>query len=48
MKEHIFFPEIAPEKMHQPFGLEITITTTAKTREEGLALFELLGIPFKK
>lgn len=46
--EHLFFPEVSPEKLRDIFGLEITITTTAKTKEEGLALFELLGFPFQK
>ena len=47
-KEHIFFPEIAPEKVHSQLGLEFTVVTTAKNREEALELFSLLGIPFKK
>lgn len=47
IKEHIFFPEIAPEKVKDMFGLQITIATSATTREEGLALFRLLGFPFK-
>jgi large subunit ribosomal protein L5 len=46
IKEHLFFPEISPEKSKIPFGLEITITTTAKTREEGLELLLQLGFPF--
>ena len=47
IKEHIFFPEISPEKVKQMIGLEITITTSAKTREECLALLKLLGFPLK-
>ena len=46
MREHLFFPEISPENMSFPFGLEITVTTSAKTKEEGLELFKLLGFPF--
>ncbi|OQB44160.1 MAG: 50S ribosomal protein L5 [Parcubacteria group bacterium ADurb.Bin159] len=46
-KEQTPFPEINPEKMPLIHGLEVTITTTAKTKEEGLKLLELLGIPFK-
>lgn len=46
--EHIFFPEIALENVKTIFGLEITIVTTAKTREEGLKLFQELGFPLKK
>jgi len=48
IKEHIFFPEISLEKVRNNFGLEVSITTTAKTQEEGLALFQLLGFPFQK
>ena len=47
-KEHIFFPEIAPEKVRFSLGLEVTVVTTAKNKEEGLELFSLLGFPFKK
>ena len=46
--EHIFFPEISPEKAKDIFGLQITIVTSAKTREEGVELFRLLGFPVKK
>jgi len=48
IKEHIFFPEISPEKVKQMIGLEITITTSAKTREEAFELFKALQFPFKK
>lgn len=47
IKEHIIFPEILPEKAKNIFGLEITVTTTAKTREEGVELLKLLGFPIK-
>ena len=47
IKEHIAFPEIQPEKAKSIFGLEITIVTTTKNREEGLELFKLLGFPIK-
>lgn len=47
VKEHITFPEILPEKAKNIFGLEITITTTAKNREEGVELLKLLGFPIK-
>lgn len=45
IKEHIAFPEILPEKAKNIFGLEITIVTTTKSREEALELFKLLGFP---
>ncbi|MCX6760899.1 MAG: 50S ribosomal protein L5 [Candidatus Nealsonbacteria bacterium] len=47
IKEHIAFPEILPEKARNIFGLEVTIVTSAKKREEGLELLRLLGFPLK-
>ena len=48
IREHIAFPEVLPEKIRNIIGLEETVTTTAKNKEEGLELFRLLGVPFKK
>lgn len=47
IKEHIVFPEIFLEKAKQIFGFEITIVTTARTREEGLELLKLIGFPIR-
>ncbi len=47
-KEHTPFPEIKADAVENVFGLEICLPTSAKNREEGLALFTLLGFPFKK
>ncbi|QQG45850.1 MAG: 50S ribosomal protein L5 [Candidatus Niyogibacteria bacterium] len=47
-KEHIVFPEIAGEDVKAPFGLEVTLVTNAKTRDEAEALFKAIGVPFKK
>lgn len=47
-KEHIFFPEIFTEKEKTIFGLEITIVTNAKNKEQGLELYKLLGFPMKE
>jgi len=47
IREHITFPEILPEKAKNIFGLEITVVTTAKKREEGVELLKLLGFPIK-
>ena len=47
IKEHITFPEVSPEKIKQIFGFEITIVTTAKSREEGIELLKLMGFPIK-
>lgn len=48
IKEHTIFPETADEDIRDVFGLSITIVSTAKTKKEGLAFYELLGVPFKK
>jgi len=48
IKEHTIFPETADEDIRDVFGLSITLVCTAKTKKEGTAFFELLGIPFKK
>jgi large subunit ribosomal protein L5 len=48
IKEHLCFPEISLEKVKFPFGLEITIVTTAKKREEAIQLYKLLGFPIKE
>lgn len=48
IREHIAFPEILPEKVKAIFGLEITVVTTAKNKDEGLELLKLLGLPIKK
>lgn len=48
IKEHTIFPEISAENVRHIFGLEVIVATTAKTKEEGIELFRLLGFPFKK
>lgn len=48
IKEHTIFPETADEDIRDVFGLAITIVSTAKSKKEGTAFFELLGVPFKK
>ena len=48
IKEHTIFPETADEELKDVFGLAITIVTTAKTKAEATAFFELIGVPFKK
>jgi large subunit ribosomal protein L5 len=47
-KEHIAFPEIFTEKEKTIFGLQVTVTTNAKNKEEGLELYKLLGFPMKE
>ena len=41
-------PENAIKKEKTIFGLEVTISTNAKSKEEGLELFRLLGLPIKE
>jgi large subunit ribosomal protein L5 len=48
VREQVIFPEIDYDKIDQVRGLDITITTTAKTDDEARALLELLGMPFVK
>lgn len=47
-KEHVAFPEIGVEDLDKIFGLEISIDTSARNKEEAFALFKELGFPFKK
>lgn len=48
VKEQIIFPEIDYDKIDRIRGLDIAITTTAKTDDEGRALLKLLGMPFRE
>ncbi len=47
VKEQIIFPEIDYDKIDALRGLDISISTTATTNEEGLALLKLFNFPFK-
>ncbi|NMD44001.1 MAG: 50S ribosomal protein L5 [Clostridiales bacterium] len=47
LKEQIIFPEIDYDKIDKLRGMNISITTTAKTDEEARMLLGLLGAPFK-
>ena len=48
IKEQIIFPEIDVDKVDRYHGMNITVTTTAKTNEEARLLLETLGFPFRK
>lgn len=48
VKEQIVFPEIQYDKIDALRGMDITITTNAKTNEEGLALLQAFNFPFKE
>jgi large subunit ribosomal protein L5 len=46
IREQIIFPEIDYDSIDQIRGLDVTITTTAKNDEAGLALLREFGLPF--
>jgi large subunit ribosomal protein L5 len=48
VKEQIIFPEIDYDKVDRVRGMDITITTTARTDAEGRALLAAFSFPFKK
>ena len=48
VKEQIIFPEIDYDKIDRLRGLDIAITTTAKTDDEGRALLKFMGMPFRE
>jgi large subunit ribosomal protein L5 len=48
LREQIIFPEIDYDEVDQVRGMDITITTTARTNEECFALLEALGMPFSR
>ncbi len=48
IKEHIIFPEIDYDKIAAPFGMDITIVTSARTDEQALALLTHMKMPFRK
>ncbi len=47
VKEQIIFPEVDYDKIDALRGMDITITTTARTDEEGKALLDGFNFPFK-
>ncbi|MDR0517748.1 MAG: 50S ribosomal protein L5 [Fibromonadaceae bacterium] len=48
IKEQTVFAEIEIDKVSQMLGMDIIFVTSAKTDEEGRALLETLGMPFRK
>jgi len=48
VREQIIFPEIDYDKIDKIRGMDITITTTANSNEEGHALLKALNFPFKQ
>ena len=47
LDEQLVFPEIDYDDIDRIRGMDITIVTTAKSDEEGLALLDALGMPFR-
>lgn len=45
-KEHIAFPEITTDNIDKIHGLQVVVTTTAKTKKEGVRLLSKMGFPF--
>ncbi len=48
LKDQLIFPEIDYNKVEKTKGMNICITTTAKTDAEGLALLKHMGMPFRQ
>ena len=47
VREHIVFPEMVGEDYRLLFGVEVTVVTGARRREEGIALLRLMGFPIQ-
>jgi len=47
-KEALVFPEISPDNVTNVHGIQITIVTSAKDDNQGIALLKTIGFPFKK
>ena len=48
IKEHLVFPEINYDKVEQVWGMDVVITTTAKTDDEARALLRHFNFPFRQ
>ncbi|OGH99669.1 MAG: 50S ribosomal protein L5 [Candidatus Margulisbacteria bacterium GWF2_38_17] len=48
LKEQIIFPEVRLDKIDKVRGMNITITTSAKSDEEAYELLRIIGMPFRK
>ncbi|HTS51059.1 MAG TPA: 50S ribosomal protein L5 [Bryobacteraceae bacterium] len=48
VKDQLIFPEIDYNKVEKVKGMNISITTTARTDAEGLALLKHMGMPFRQ
>jgi large subunit ribosomal protein L5 len=48
IRDQLIFPEIDYNKVEKVKGMNISITTTAKTDAEGIALLRMMGMPFRQ
>jgi len=48
IQEHTIFPEISIDKVSKIKGMNVSIVTTAKTKDEAYELLTLFGMPFRK
>ena len=48
LNEQVIFPEVDVDKVMKAHGMDITIVTNAKKKEETFELLKLFGMPFKK
>ncbi|MBI3208379.1 MAG: 50S ribosomal protein L5 [Candidatus Solibacter usitatus] len=48
LKEQLIFPEIDYNKVEKTKGMNICITTTARTDSEAMSLLKLMGMPFRQ
>src|SRR5947208_4365857 len=48
VKDQLIFPEIDYSKVDKTKGMNVTITTTARTDAEGIALLKQMGMPFRQ
>ena len=48
VKDQLIFPEIDYAKVDKTKGMNVTITTTARTDAEGVALLKSMGMPFRQ
>jgi large subunit ribosomal protein L5 len=48
LSEQMVFPEINPDKLSRPQGMNITLVTSARTDDDARVLLRAMGLPMKK
>jgi large subunit ribosomal protein L5 len=48
LNEQVIFPEVDVDKVTKVHGMDITIVSTARNKQEAFELLKLFGMPFKK